>query len=186
MTCGGKDELSLLVLLSLLALLLLLAPALLVLLALLVVIILPVLLELSSLSALLPLLVELALLAIPSLLPKLELSYKLIAYRNYRVFIKYCLISKILKYIPDSGLSRFPSVSVCVHNGRSNGSNTITSLNNTLTSHMALRDHVGSQVMGHRTLGKEGGGEGGGEGGKMSVIEMPPLLKRQPTSSVYL
>ena len=47
---------------------------------------------------------------------------------------------------------------------------------------MALRDHVGSQVMGHRTLGKEGGGEGG----KMSVIEMPPLLKRQPTSSVYL
>ena len=25
----------------------------------------------------------------------------------YRVFIKYCVLSKILKYIPDSGLSRF-------------------------------------------------------------------------------
>ena len=25
----------------------------------------------------------------------------------YRVFIKYCVFSKILKYIPDSGLSRF-------------------------------------------------------------------------------
>ena len=32
----------------------------------------------------------------------------------YRVFIKYCVFSKILKYIPDSGLSRFPlGVSVC-------------------------------------------------------------------------
>ena len=40
-------------------------------------------------------------------------------YILYRVFIKYCVISKILKYIPDSG---FPSVSVCVHNGRSNTS----------------------------------------------------------------
>ena len=30
------------------------------------------------------------------------------------VFIKYCVFSKILKYIPDSGLSRFPlGVSVC-------------------------------------------------------------------------
>ena len=29
---------------------------------------------------------------------------------------------KILKYIPDSGLSRFPLGSVCVHNGRSNTS----------------------------------------------------------------
>ena len=38
----------------------------------------------------------------------------------YRVFIKYCVISKILKYVPDSGLSRFLlSVSVCVQNGRS-------------------------------------------------------------------
>ena len=32
----------------------------------------------------------------------------------YRVFIKYCVFSKILKYIPDSALSWFPlSVSVC-------------------------------------------------------------------------
>ena len=32
----------------------------------------------------------------------------------YRVFIKYCVFSNILKYIPDSGLSRFPlDVSVC-------------------------------------------------------------------------
>ena len=32
----------------------------------------------------------------------------------YRVFIKYCVFSKILKYIPDSGLSQFPlGVSVC-------------------------------------------------------------------------
>ena len=33
----------------------------------------------------------------------------------YRMFIKYCVFSKILKYIPDSGLSRFPlgGVSVC-------------------------------------------------------------------------
>ena len=30
------------------------------------------------------------------------------------MFIKYCAFSKILKYIPDSGLSRFPlGVSVC-------------------------------------------------------------------------
>ena len=28
----------------------------------------------------------------------------------YRVFIKYCVFSKILKYIQDSGLSRFPLV----------------------------------------------------------------------------
>ena len=27
-------------------------------------------------------------------------------YSSYRVFIKYCVFSKILKYIPDSGLSR--------------------------------------------------------------------------------
>ena len=26
----------------------------------------------------------------------------------YRVFMKYCVLSKILKYIPDSGLSQFP------------------------------------------------------------------------------
>ena len=40
-----------------------------------------------------------------------------------RVFIKYCVLSEILKYVPDSGLYRFPlSVSVCVHNGRSNTS----------------------------------------------------------------
>ena len=33
---------------------------------------------------------------------------------TYRVFIKYCAFSKILKYIPDSGLYRFPlAVSVC-------------------------------------------------------------------------
>ena len=33
---------------------------------------------------------------------------------NYRVFIKYCFFSKILIYIPDSGLSWFPlGVSVC-------------------------------------------------------------------------
>ena len=32
----------------------------------------------------------------------------------YRVFIKYCVFSNILKYIPDSDLSRFPlSASVC-------------------------------------------------------------------------
>ena len=32
------------------------------------------------------------------------------------MFIKYCVFSKILKYIPDSGLSRFPLiVSVCTH-----------------------------------------------------------------------
>ena len=33
----------------------------------------------------------------------------------YRVFIKYWVFSKILKYIPDSGLSRIPTggVSVC-------------------------------------------------------------------------
>ena len=32
----------------------------------------------------------------------------------YRVFIKYCVFSKILKDIPDSGLYRFPLVvSVC-------------------------------------------------------------------------
>ena len=43
--------------------------------------------------------------------------------RTYRVFIKYCVFSKILKYMPDSGLSRFPvGVSVSVHNGRSNTS----------------------------------------------------------------
>ena len=36
----------------------------------------------------------------------------------YRVFIEYGVLLKILKYIPDSGLSRFPLVvSVC---GRSN------------------------------------------------------------------
>ena len=27
---------------------------------------------------------------------------------RYRVFIKYCVFSKILRYIPDSGLYRFP------------------------------------------------------------------------------
>ena len=33
---------------------------------------------------------------------------------TYRVFIKYCVFSKILKYIPDSGLSRFSLVvNVC-------------------------------------------------------------------------
>ena len=33
---------------------------------------------------------------------------------KYRVLIKYCVFSKILKYIPDSGLSRFPlGVSEC-------------------------------------------------------------------------
>ena len=33
---------------------------------------------------------------------------------NHRVFIKYCVFSKILKYILDSGLSRFPlGVNVC-------------------------------------------------------------------------
>ena len=33
---------------------------------------------------------------------------------RYRVFIKYCVFSKILRYIPYSGLSRFPpGVSVC-------------------------------------------------------------------------
>ena len=43
--------------------------------------------------------------------------------QTYRVFIKYCVISKILKYIPDSVLSRFPlGASVCVHNGGSNTS----------------------------------------------------------------
>ena len=42
---------------------------------------------------------------------------------TYRVFIKYCAISKTLKYIPNSGLSQLPlGVSVCVHNGRSNTS----------------------------------------------------------------
>ena len=42
---------------------------------------------------------------------------------SYRVFIKYCVFSKILKYIPDSGLSRFLlGVSVCVNNSRSNTS----------------------------------------------------------------
>ena len=35
---------------------------------------------------------------------------------RYRVFIKYCVFSKILKYFPDSGLSRLPlDVSVCTH-----------------------------------------------------------------------
>ena len=35
-------------------------------------------------------------------------------WRLYRVFIKYCVFAKILKYIPDSGLSRFPlCVSEC-------------------------------------------------------------------------
>ena len=29
-------------------------------------------------------------------------------FQTYRVFIKYCVISKILKYIPGYGLSRFP------------------------------------------------------------------------------
>ena len=42
----------------------------------------------------------------------------------YRVFIKYCVFSKILRYTPDSGLSRFllGAVSVCVHSVRSNPS----------------------------------------------------------------
>ena len=41
------------------------------------------------------------------------------------MFIKYCAFSKILKYIPDSDLSRFPfGVSECVHNGSSNTSTT--------------------------------------------------------------
>ena len=42
----------------------------------------------------------------------------------YRTFIKCCVFSKIVIYIPDSGLSRFPlgGVSVCVHNDRSNTS----------------------------------------------------------------
>ena len=41
--------------------------------------------------------------------------------QKYRVFIKYCVFSKVLKYIPDSGLSRFPlGVNVCTHNGRLN------------------------------------------------------------------
>ena len=31
-------------------------------------------------------------------------------WQKYRVFIKYCVFSKILKYIPDSGLSQFSSV----------------------------------------------------------------------------
>ena len=39
---------------------------------------------------------------------------------SYRVLIKYCVFSKILEYIPDS--LGFPSVSVSVHNGRSNTS----------------------------------------------------------------
>ena len=39
---------------------------------------------------------------------------------TYRVFIKYCVFSKILKNIPNSGLSRFSlGVRGCVHNDRS-------------------------------------------------------------------
>ena len=42
---------------------------------------------------------------------------------KYRVFIKYCVFLKILKYIPDSMASLgLPSVPVSVHNGRSNAS----------------------------------------------------------------
>ena len=42
---------------------------------------------------------------------------------RYNVFIKYCVFSKILKYIPDSlAALGFPAVSVSVHNGRSNTS----------------------------------------------------------------
>ena len=38
-----------------------------------------------------------------------------------RVFIKYCVFSKIFKYILDSGLSRFSlGVSVCTQYGRAN------------------------------------------------------------------
>ena len=33
----------------------------------------------------------------------------------YRVFIEYGVLLKILKYIPDSGLSRFPLVHKCVY-----------------------------------------------------------------------
>ena len=41
----------------------------------------------------------------------------------YRVFNKYCVFSKTLRYTPDSGLSRFPlGVSERVHNARSNTS----------------------------------------------------------------
>ena len=39
---------------------------------------------------------------------------KVLPLNTYRVFIKYCGFFKILKYNPDSGLSRFPlGVSVC-------------------------------------------------------------------------
>ena len=38
---------------------------------------------------------------------------------SYRMFIKYCVFSLILKYIPDSVLSLFSlSVSVCTHTGQ--------------------------------------------------------------------
>ena len=38
----------------------------------------------------------------------------ILSVRMYRVFIKYCVFWRILKYIPDSDLSRFPlGISVC-------------------------------------------------------------------------
>ena len=45
---------------------------------------------------------------------KMKIFLKQLIKISYRVLIKYCVFSKILKYIPDSGLSRFPlGVSVC-------------------------------------------------------------------------
>ena len=41
--------------------------------------------------------------------------HKIIHTNMYRVFIKYCVISKILKYIPDSGLSLVSSRCQCVY-----------------------------------------------------------------------
>ena len=46
------------------------------------------------------------------------IDYKLI---NNLLF-KYCVFSKILKYIPNTDPSRFPLGVSCVHNGRSNTS----------------------------------------------------------------
>ena len=51
-----------------------------------------------------------------------EFGNRKATFLKYRVIIKYC-ISKILRYIPNSGVSWFPlGVSVSVHNGRSNTS----------------------------------------------------------------
>ena len=67
---------------------------------------------------------------------------------KYRVFIKYCVFSKILKYIPNSGLSQFPlSVSMCTqwqvkHQHYCSRTGRVQKNNNNLRKNAIFNEHL--------------------------------------------